>query len=714
MNDLEHDLRELFEQRVHDVDTPGLAPTAVLKRGRRRQIGTVVTGVLACVVALGLAAAAVGQARHPAVIPGGNGLPTRTTSIGGVPVTAPAGWTLVDDWPLAAILATTSQSCSFTGTGSAVSANGSIDAGPTVSPASSGDTPGQTCTSTEVGYPAGVPVLQLSNFDVPLTQTVCGLADQAKPAAIPADGVAVYVADDQAQANIPALLDACAGNGGSRLGEPQVFFDAGQHTDYLAVAFAGPNASAADIEIARNYVDGLSGVSVTPSAPASVGGPGYVVAAGVGGDTSWRLEAGITSFDRQSGAPTVGAVMVTTTGGAEGSRTVDLSTARPVNDDYLDLGRGGIVQFGTASAAVTAIDIDLPGGGTVTATMFPWSAPAMPNLPIADGSIWFAQTAERGDVHATLPPAPPSAPTPSPSDHAGQLDTRQTANGDIVIYGHDLGHDWEIRHHDGAVEFFVDGAPDPTNTFRFAMGTETQIDVDGGTFLLGVLDQTVHSLTVTTDATATQPSTTIQGRWAPTQDNSGAQARMWLVPLPGSGTGTEQRNNDLPSFDSWPSQPLHEGTSFASMSDGTVAYTLRYQNDQCVRLVTLGADSGNAGTSQCLPPWQNLGNDPMVGGVYGSTRATVALVVTHRPATSVTSPDLDKGELDCVDVDVESSFAGTTFCVFPVDVGRSVTVDLAQHGGAQNLNRPITVTARAGSIELTQSGSASSAASPMP
>jgi len=189
---------------------------------------------------------------------------------------------------------------------------------------------------------------------------------------------------------------------------------------------------------------------------------------------------------------------------------------------------------------------------------------------------------------------------------------------------------------------------------------------------------------------------------------------MWLVPLPGSGTGTEQRNNDLPSFDSWPSQPLHEGTSFASMSDGTVAYTLRYENDQCVRLVTLGADSGNSGTSQCLPPWQNLGNDPMVGGVYGSTRATVALVVTHRPATSVTSPDLDKGELDCVDVDVESSFAGTTFCVFPVDVGRSVTVDLAQDGGVQNLNRPITVTARAGSIELTQSGSATSAASPMP
>src|SRR3954471_18634183 len=121
MNDLEHDLRELFEQRASNVDVPGLAPKAVLHRGRRRQVGTVVTGVLACLVAAGVAAAAIGDARHRAVIPGdGNGLPARTTSIGGVPVTAPAGWTLVDDLPLAAILATTSESCSFSATGSPV------------------------------------------------------------------------------------------------------------------------------------------------------------------------------------------------------------------------------------------------------------------------------------------------------------------------------------------------------------------------------------------------------------------------------------------------------------------------------------------------------------------------------------------------------------------------------------------------------------------
>src|SRR3954447_1049478 len=196
MNDLEHDLRELFEQRASNVDVPGLAPKAVLHRGRRRQVGTVVTGVLACLVAAGVAAAAIGDARHRAVIPGrGNGLPERTTSIGGVPVTAPAGWTLVDDWPLSAILATTSESCSFSGTGTPVDGNGSSGEGngssagqavPSATPmdggTSEGDPPsGQTCTTENIGYPQGVPILQLANFEVPLTETVCGLADQQTP-----------------------------------------------------------------------------------------------------------------------------------------------------------------------------------------------------------------------------------------------------------------------------------------------------------------------------------------------------------------------------------------------------------------------------------------------------------------------------------------------------------------------------------------------------
>ncbi len=60
MSDLERDLKELFERRAAGVDTPGLAPRTVLYRGRRRQVGTVVVGALACLVAVGVAAAAIG------------------------------------------------------------------------------------------------------------------------------------------------------------------------------------------------------------------------------------------------------------------------------------------------------------------------------------------------------------------------------------------------------------------------------------------------------------------------------------------------------------------------------------------------------------------------------------------------------------------------------------------------------------------------------
>ena len=125
MNDLERDLKELFERRAAGVDTPGLPPGTVLRRGRRRQVGTVVVGALVCLVAVGVTAAAIGQARHPAVIPGGNGLPERTT-IAGVcrsPLRrAGRSWT-TGRWR--SIPPTTSQTCSFSTTASAVDGNGS-------------------------------------------------------------------------------------------------------------------------------------------------------------------------------------------------------------------------------------------------------------------------------------------------------------------------------------------------------------------------------------------------------------------------------------------------------------------------------------------------------------------------------------------------------------------------------------------------------------
>jgi hypothetical protein len=139
------------------------------------------------------------------------------------------------------------------------------------------------------------------------------------------------------------------------------------------------------------------------------------MATGQGGGVFWRLEAGITSFDRQDGTPTVGAVMATTTAADTGSRTVALSTSQRVNDDYVDLGGQGVVQFGTASADVTGIDIADPNGGTVPAALIRWPD-QLASLPGSDtgptGWLWFAEASKRGslDVHAPTGSSAPSAP----------------------------------------------------------------------------------------------------------------------------------------------------------------------------------------------------------------------------------------------------------------------------------------------------------------
>jgi hypothetical protein len=293
-------------------------------------------------------------------------------------------------------------------------------------------------------------------------------------------------------------------------------------------------------------------------------------------------------------------------------------------------------------------------------------------------------------------------PAVVPSAGSDQLETRTGADGSTVVYGHDLGHSWKIEQAGGDFELFLGDAPRVQGTFVGDLGSATQIDVDGGTFFLGLYDPTVSSVRVTTDATDASAATTIQGRWADISEGVGPQGRLWVLALPGSGTGQEALNDDLPTFVSWPSSPLRNGSLIAGGSDGVVSWALSWRNDHCIVLETLGTDPGNAGTSDCLPPWQDVSTTPLVGGVPGSSRATAAIVLTHRPPTAVTSPDLNDGDLQCNDIDFESNFAGSTICVFPVEVGQSVRIDLSQSGGP--LNHPLTVEATPGGLKTIRSG----------
>ena len=110
MNDVEHDLRELFERKASSVG--GVAPRlpeTVRKRGRRRQLGTAFVGGL---TALAVLAGTVGVIRAvdtdrdrqptPADDPwAGYEVFERTATVGNFTITSPSDWYLVNQWPWA-------------------------------------------------------------------------------------------------------------------------------------------------------------------------------------------------------------------------------------------------------------------------------------------------------------------------------------------------------------------------------------------------------------------------------------------------------------------------------------------------------------------------------------------------------------------------------------------------------------------------------------
>ena len=130
-----------------------------------------------------------------------------------------------------------------------------------------------------------------------------------------------------------------------------------------------------------------------------------------------------------------------------------------------------------------------PDGVVTHADVYAWPQNL---LTIADsqafdnaGGIWLATPPQEGDV--TFVQGGAAQPTSPPDARAtGQhLQTRETDAG-LVVYGHDLGHDWEIHLDNGVTRFLVDGVEDPGGSFSFAPGASIAVDVEGGTFLIGI------------------------------------------------------------------------------------------------------------------------------------------------------------------------------------------------------------------------------------
>src|SRR5262249_15592701 len=153
-----------------------------------------------------------------------------------------------------------------------------------------GDNSSQSCSQSPLALPAGVPVLQLANFQIPLMRSVCGTGDVLAHATVPDDGVAVYVGAFLGDIRTQALLDACPNSQNITDGTSvETFADTDAQMTYAGVIVAGTAASSDDIATARQYLQSLGGSRVALSAAQVGPGPGYVVASSEAAGTSWRL-----------------------------------------------------------------------------------------------------------------------------------------------------------------------------------------------------------------------------------------------------------------------------------------------------------------------------------------------------------------------------------------------------------------------------------------
>jgi hypothetical protein len=96
-----------------------------------------------------------------------------------------------------------------------------------------------------------------------VTQTVCDLGDQAAPAAVPDDGVAVYVGTFPAGLSTPTFQPSCPGSENIDSGvSVMTFADQNVQLAYGAIVLAGKAAPEDDIAFAQAYLESLDGFRV--------------------------------------------------------------------------------------------------------------------------------------------------------------------------------------------------------------------------------------------------------------------------------------------------------------------------------------------------------------------------------------------------------------------------------------------------------------------
>ena len=288
--DMERELRELFREKAGEAPVatfkaPTSAPLEVLRRGRRRQVRTVIgSAAIALVLIVGSVAGLNTLLRGDAdpFTTGQYEIFERTATIEAFTVTSPSDWFLVNEWPLSTQLAVGSGSASGECTAAAPGAG----------------QPSPVCTSSEPSpqveaLPFGLPMLQLSNVDLGLNEISCGQD-------LPTNAAVLYVGLDYQRAIFgakdPTIPEFPPGIGLPPEGDgpcgPGRYADFTVNGDpFFAWLGIGSDVSDQDRGAVETSYEMMSAIPDWEPVPPTETTPAYVIAGGTAetGDV-WRLE----------------------------------------------------------------------------------------------------------------------------------------------------------------------------------------------------------------------------------------------------------------------------------------------------------------------------------------------------------------------------------------------------------------------------------------
>jgi hypothetical protein len=224
-------------------------------------------------------------------------------------------------------------------------------------------------------------------------------------------------------------------------------------------------------------------------------------------------------------------------------------------------------------------------------------------------------------------------------------------------------------------------------------GSGGQLDVPGGTFLFSAESRRTTGLRVTSDVAGNEIVGI--GRWMPGGSDVRGSGRVWIVALPGAGTGYEQVVGRLPMAVSWPNSGVPTaGTVLSASSDGSVSWAIRWTVTGCPALDVVASTNGLTGTSDCLTPWD--GSDPAVAGVTGPSDAVVVLTGPGRMLCDVEDPSHQvEGGVSGGTIAQVNPWTNTGSCIAVIPLDHPVTVHLTDMNGKPILGERGSVTVRA-------------------